>query len=54
MTQEILTEFAQTARDETDMDKLAAALVQVVEETVQPVQVSLWIKPTADGRRGRE
>ncbi|MBX3061156.1 MAG: hypothetical protein KF770_32255 [Anaerolineae bacterium] len=52
--QQVLAQFAQTARDETEMDRLAAALVQVVEETVQPVQVSLWLKPTVDGRRGRE
>jgi len=26
------------------MDKLAAALIGVVEETVQPEKVSLWLK----------
>lgn len=27
------------------MDKLTAALVGVVQETVQPEKVSLWLKP---------
>jgi hypothetical protein len=32
------------ARDETDMDKLTAELVRVVQETMQPEKISLWIK----------
>ena len=39
-----LAAFAATARDEVDMDKLTAALLGVVEETVQPEKVSLWLK----------
>ena len=34
---------AATARDEVDMDKLTAALIGVVEETVQPESVSIWL-----------
>ena len=45
-----LAEFAATCRDETDLDKLTARLVEVVDETMQPESVSLWLKPTADGR----
>jgi hypothetical protein len=41
--EQALAQFAATARDEVDMDKLAAALVGVVEETVQPERVSLWL-----------
>ena len=37
-------QFAETARDEVDMDKLTAALLGVVEETMQPEKVSLWLK----------
>jgi hypothetical protein len=40
--QQVLARFAQTARDETDMDVLTAELVQVVQETMQPEMVSLW------------
>jgi hypothetical protein len=46
--EQALAQFAATARDEVDMDKLAAALLGVVEETMQPEKASLWLKPTAD------
>jgi hypothetical protein len=36
--------FAVTARDETDVDALAAELTRVVQETMQPETVSLWMK----------
>ena len=41
-----LAQFAATARDEVELDKLAAALLRVVEETVQPEHPSLWLKRT--------
>jgi hypothetical protein len=44
--EQALAQFATTARDEVDMDKLAAALIGVVEETMQPESVSLWLKRT--------
>jgi hypothetical protein len=42
-----LAAFAATVRDETDLDKLTARLVEVVQETMQPEHVSLWLKPTS-------
>jgi hypothetical protein len=42
--QQVLAEFAITARDETDMDKLTAELVRVVQETMQPETMSVWLK----------
>ena len=42
--QQVLAQFAQTARDETDMEALQAELLRVVQETMQPEQVSLWLK----------
>lgn len=42
--QQVLAQFAQVARDETEMDKLTAELVRVVQETMQPEKISLWIK----------
>ena len=38
--------IAASARDETDLDKLMARLVEVVDETMQPESVTLWLKPT--------
>lgn len=39
-----LAQFAQTARDEVDMERLSAALIIVVEKALQPEQTSLWLK----------
>lgn len=43
-TQQVLAQFAQTAREETDLETLRAELVQVVQEAIQPVKVTLWLK----------
>jgi hypothetical protein len=42
--QQVLAQFAVTARDETDLDALLAELVRVVDETLQPEHVSVWLK----------
>ena len=42
----VIADFAATCRDETDLDKLTARLVEVVQETMQPERVTLWLKPT--------
>lgn len=39
-----LNRFAVAARDEVDMGKLSRALVDVVQETMQPEKISLWLK----------
>ncbi len=41
--EQALTIFSTVARDEVDMEKLTAALIGVVEETVQPEHVSIWL-----------
>ena len=40
----VIADFAATCRDETDLDKLTARLVEVVDETMQPESVTLWLK----------
>jgi len=42
--QQILDQFAQTARDEVEMANLTTALLGVVQETMQPESVTLWLK----------
>ena len=41
--QQVLAQFAQTAQDETDMVALQAELLRVVQETIQPERVGLWL-----------
>ena len=48
--EQVLARFAATARDETDLDALTAELLRVIQETMQPASVSVWLKPTTDDR----
>ena len=41
--EQALSQFAAVARDEVDLDKITAALLEVVEETMQPKSVGLWL-----------
>jgi hypothetical protein len=50
--QQVLAKFAQTARDETDLDALLAELVRVVDETLQPEHVSVWLRETESPKDG--
>jgi hypothetical protein len=42
--QQVLAQFADTVRDETDMDRLTAELQRAVQETLQPETVSIWLQ----------
>jgi hypothetical protein len=44
--QQVLQKFSETVRDETDLEKLTNELVNVVQETMQPTNVSVWLKRT--------
>jgi K+-sensing histidine kinase KdpD len=41
---QVLAQFAQTARDEVDMEALQAELLRVIQETLQPESVVVWFK----------
>jgi hypothetical protein len=43
--QKTLEAFAATVRNETDLDALTDELVRVIDETMQPEFVSVWLKP---------
>lgn len=45
--EKVLTRFAATVRDETDLDELTAELVRVIQETMQPEHVSIWLRPVS-------
>ena len=45
----ILAGFSATARDEVDLDMLSAQLVDVVDDSMQPASVGLWLRK-AKGR----
>ena len=46
-----LDAFSARLRDETNMDDLSKDLVAVVQGTVQPSHVSLWLKPSDSGAK---
>ncbi len=47
--EQILSVFAAAVRNEVDLDHLTAELLYVVDETMQPDSLSLWLKGRAPG-----
>jgi hypothetical protein len=39
--------FSRRLRDELDLDALSTELLAVVDQTVQPIRSSLWLRPSA-------
>jgi hypothetical protein len=42
--QQVLARFAQTARDEVELETLRSELVNVVQKTMQPAQITVWLR----------
>lgn len=51
-----LAAFSTTVRDEVELEKLTGRLLEVVEETMQPAHISMWLRkePVGSRIRGRE
>lgn len=47
-TEQVLATFSATIRHETNLEQLTGRLLTVVAETIEPAQVSLWLKPTQE------
>jgi len=45
-----ITAFSSTLRQEVDLDQLREHLLNVVQETMQPAHVTLWVRPPAPAR----
>jgi hypothetical protein len=43
----IVEGFGARLRDQVDLDTLTAELLAVVDQTIQPTQASLWLRPQA-------
>ena len=46
--QQVQAQFAKSVRDEVDVDTLTAELLKVVQETLQPVQASIWLRQSSN------
>lgn len=47
----IVEEFSATLRSEVDLSQLREHLLNVVQETMQPEHVSLWLRENGKGRK---
>ena len=45
--------FSVRLRDQVDLDELTGKLLAVVDQTMQPTQASLWLRPQAPSDSAR-
>jgi hypothetical protein len=50
-TSKILQAFSAELRDETYLNALRDELMGVVQETIQPAHVSLWLRPVSTSKK---
>jgi hypothetical protein len=51
-TAKTIQAFSTRLRDQLDLDTLSAELVAVVDQTMEPTRVSLWLRPAPPGSSG--
>ncbi|MGW8226118.1 MAG: hypothetical protein ACWGOY_10305 [Anaerolineales bacterium] len=51
--EQALDQFASTARDEVDLSNLTAALIGVVDKTIQPEHIAIWLSESRDSYQNR-
>jgi hypothetical protein len=51
-TAQTIQAFSTHLRDQVDLDTLATELLAVVDQTMEPTRVSLWLRPSAPGSSG--
>jgi hypothetical protein len=44
--------YSTRLRDQVDLDALSTELLAVVDQTMEPTRVSLWLRPSASGSSG--
>jgi hypothetical protein len=51
-TAKTIQAFSTRLRDQVDLDTLSTELLAVVDQTMEPTRVSLWLRPSASGSSG--
>jgi hypothetical protein len=51
-TAQTIQAFSTHLRDQVDLDTLSSELLAVVDQTMEPTRVSLWLRPSAPGSSG--
>jgi hypothetical protein len=51
-TAKTIEAFSARLRDQTDLDTLSTELLAVIDQTMEPTRVSLWLRPSAPGSSG--
>jgi len=51
-TTKTIEAFSTRLRDQVDLDTLSTELLAVVDQTMEPTRVSLWLRPAASGSSG--
>jgi hypothetical protein len=44
--------FSTRLRDQVDLDTLSSELLAVIDQTMQPTHVSVWLRPSPPGSSG--